>query len=85
MEIKEWLVCKVKNLSDIVEIWVLNNKIPVRVIHPVVEIGDGDLHTPILPVIDLNMPVHLDRAHMFCALQQLISIAIHYQVWFRNG
>lgn len=47
----EWLVIKAKNLSDIVEIWMLNNKRPLRIVKPIVEICDSHLHTPILDVV----------------------------------
>lgn len=64
------LVIKAKNLSNIVEVWMLNNKGPQCVVQPVVEVGYGDLHTPVVLIVDLQMPVHPNRAHVVRALQQ---------------
>lgn len=47
----ERLVIKAKNLSDIVEIWMLNNKGPLCVVKSVVEVGDAHLHTPIRNIV----------------------------------
>jgi hypothetical protein len=48
----------------------LYNKTPKGVVHPIVEVCNGNLHTPIVLVVELHMPVHSDRAHVVCALQQ---------------
>ena len=64
----ERLVVKAKNLSDVVEIWMLSNKRPLCIVHLVVEIGDGHFHSPILLVIELHMPMHTNWAHVLCAL-----------------
>lgn len=66
----QWFVVKAENLSKVIKIGVLNNQIPLRVIHPVVEICNGDLHTPVFLVIKLHMPMNSNRAHMFSALNQ---------------
>ena len=66
----EWLVSKAENLCDIIQIGMLSNQRPLRVVHSVVKISDGNLHTPILLVIDLHMPVHPDWAIVLSTLQQ---------------
>ena len=65
---KKRLVIETKDLSDIVEIGMLNNKRPLAVVPPKVEIGDGNLDSPISLVVELQVPVHTYRTHMFCAL-----------------
>lgn len=45
-----------------------NNKSPVCVIHLAVEIGDGNLHTPILFVVYLHMPMYPDGARVECTV-----------------
>lgn len=64
----ERLVIKAKNLCNIVQIRMLNCETPERVVHPVVEVCNGNLHAPVFFVIDLDMPVHSHRAHMVCTL-----------------
>lgn len=66
----EWLVGKAKNLSEIVEIWMLSNKCPLCIIVAVVKIRHSNLNTPILLVIDLDMPMNSNWAHVLCALKQ---------------
>jgi len=39
-------------------------------IHPVIEICDCYLHSPIVFVVSFNVPVDSNRAHVMCALQQ---------------
>lgn len=48
----------------------LNSQCPKRVVQPIVEVCDGDLHPPIVLVVDLHMPVDSNRAHVVGALQQ---------------
>lgn len=55
-------------MSEIVQVWMLNNEIPVRIVPCIVEIGDCNLHTPILFVVELDMPMDTDGAHMAGAL-----------------
>lgn len=62
------LVIEAKNLSHIVEIWVLNDESPLRVVHPVVEVSNGDLCPPVVLVVHLYVPVHPNGAHMVSAL-----------------
>ena len=66
----EWLVIKAKNFSHVVEIGMLNDESPLRVVHPVIEVSDCYLCPPVIPVVDLHMPVHPYRAHVVRALQQ---------------
>lgn len=64
------LVLEAEDLCDIVEVGVLKDERPLGVVHAVVEVGDRDLGTPVLLVVDLYVPVHADRAHVVGALQQ---------------
>lgn len=48
----------------------LYNKIPLRVVHSVIEIRYCDLHPPVLLVIEFDMPMDSDRTHMAGALDQ---------------
>lgn len=62
------LIVEAENFSDIVEIWMLNDKRPLCVINLVVEISNGHLYTPILLVVELHMPMHPDGAHVLRAV-----------------
>lgn len=62
------LIVEAENFSDIVEIWMLNDKRPLCVINLVVEISNGHLYTPILLVVELHMPMHPDGAHVLRAM-----------------
>ena len=64
------LVIKTEDLGDIVEIGMLSHQGPLRVIHPVVEVGDGDLGTPVVLVVELDMPMYSNWTHVASALQQ---------------
>ncbi|BAT02551.1 Os07g0604433, partial [Oryza sativa Japonica Group] len=64
------LVVEAEDLGDVVEVGVLGNERPPGVVHPVVEVDDGDLGAPVLPVVELHVPVHPHRAHVRRALQQ---------------
>lgn len=66
----EGLVVEAEHLCDIVEVGVLHDQSPLGVVQAVVEVGDGDLGTPVVLVVELYVPVHADRAHMVGALQQ---------------
>lgn len=63
-------VLEAEDLGDIVKVGVLNHERPLGVVHAVIEVGDCNLGTPVLLVVDLYMPVDTDRAHVVCALQQ---------------
>lgn len=62
------LIVEAENFSDIVEIWMLNNKRPLCVINLVVEISNRHLYTPVLLVVELHMPMHPGGAHVLCAV-----------------
>lgn len=64
------LVVEAENLGDIVEIGMLSHKSPLGVVHLVVEVGHSNLHSPIILVIDLHMPMHSYGTHVLSALQQ---------------
>jgi len=64
------LVVEAKNCSYIVKIRVLDNQVPLRVVHPVVEIRYCDLHSPIFFIIEFDMPMNSYWTHMRCALNQ---------------
>lgn len=66
----KWFVDKTENLGDIIEIGMLGNKRPLRVVRSIVEICDGDLNSPILLVVELDMPMNSNWAHVLCALKQ---------------
>nr|GMD56904.1 protein COBRA-like [Ipomoea batatas] len=68
-------VIEAENLSDIVEIRVLNNKSPERIVHSVVEVCDGNLDSPVCLVVNLHMPVNSDWAHVLCALATSVARA----------
>lgn len=53
-----WFVIETKKLCQIIKIWMLNNQILICVIHPIIEISNSDLHTPILLVAKLNVLVN---------------------------
>lgn len=48
----------------------LSNYVPQGIVHLVIKVCDGDLHSPVILVIELNMPVNSDGAHMARALDQ---------------
>ena len=64
------LVVKAENLRDIVEIGMLDDESPLRVVKAVIEVCNRNLGAPILLVVKLHMPMHSDRAHVLCALKQ---------------
>jgi hypothetical protein len=59
-----------ESLCEIDKIWVLDNKVPVTVIHPEIPIRDSDLRSPVINVVFLDVPVNLDRAHVICTVEQ---------------
>lgn len=62
-------VVEAEDLGDVVEIRVLSHEGPLCEVHPVVEVGDGDLHSPVVFVVHLHVPVDSYRAHVVRALQ----------------
>lgn len=71
-----WLIIKTETLSEITEVGMLNNNVPMTVIHSVVEIREGDHHPPIFFIILLDMPMNSNRAHMSCAVNQGCCVCI---------
>ena len=51
-----------------IKIGMLNDKIPLCIIHFVIEICDCDLHPPVLFVVLLDMPVDSDWTHVASAV-----------------
>ena len=61
-------VVEAENGSQVVEVGVLRNEVPLRVVHPVVEVCHGDLDPPVLLVVHFDMPMHSYWAHVRSAL-----------------
>ena len=82
----ERLVIEAEDSSDVIKIRMLNSQCPKRVVQPVVEVCDGDLHPPIVLVVDLHMPVDSNRAHVVRALQQRSTVLLRsvYSHRFKN-
>ena len=51
----------------------LGNHVPVCIIHAVVEVCDGDFHSPVVLVVELDMPVDFYRAHVGSALDKRLA------------
>lgn len=61
-------VVETEDRSKVVEVGVLGDQVPLGVVHPVVEVRNRDLHSPVLLVVELDMPVHSYRTHVGCTL-----------------
>lgn len=48
----------------------LSNESPLAKVGMVVEVCDANLNTPVVLVVNLNMPVHPNRAHVMGAVEQ---------------
>lgn len=48
----------------------LDDQVPLGVIHPIIEICYRDLHSPVFFVVEFNMPVDSNWAHMGTALHK---------------
>lgn len=57
-------VVEAENGGQIVKIGVLRNEVPLRVVHPVIEVCHRDLYPPVLLVVNLDMPMHSYWAHV---------------------
>ena len=68
------LEIEAENLGDSVEVWVLNSQTPEGVIHPVVEVSNGNLDSPVVFIVELHMPVYSDWAHMVSTFQQWVIV-----------
>ena len=53
----------------------LRHKIPECVVHSVIEIGDCDLHPPVVLVIQLHMPMDSNGTHVASTLNQGFIVA----------
>jgi len=49
---------------------VLSNYVPLAIVHLVIKVCDRDLHSPVILVVKLHVPVNSDRAHMARTLDQ---------------
>lgn len=82
------LVVEAEDSGEVVEIWVLRDEVPPRVVHPVVEVGHRDLDPPVIPVANLDMPVHSYWAHVGGALDQrhqaILAITIYHRSQIRR-
>jgi len=54
----------------------LSNNIPITVIHYVIKVCDSDFHSPILFVVELDMPMYSNWAHVRSALYERSCIVI---------
>lgn len=66
----QWFVVQAEQLSDIVEVWMLHDDVPFRVVHAEVEVCDGDLHPPVVLEVLHHVPVDSYRAHVGGALDE---------------
>lgn len=48
----------------------LDHERPLGVVQAIVEVGDGDLGSPVVLVVELDVPVDADGTHVMRALQQ---------------
>lgn len=61
------MVVEAEELRQAVQVGVLHDQVPVAVVLHLVVVVDRQLHTPVLPVVRLHVPVHADRAHVLGA------------------
>lgn len=52
----------------------LNNEVPLGVVHSVIEICNCNLHPPVVLVVELNMPMDTNWAHMTGTLNERLII-----------
>lgn len=81
-------VLEAENFSQVVEIRMLRYEVPLRVVHPVVEVVHRDLDPPVILVVNLDMPMHSYWAHMRGAFHQRCQAAcalpIHHRIQIRR-
>jgi hypothetical protein len=65
------LVREAESLGEVVKIGMLGNHIPVGEVLGEVSVRDGKLHTPVLLVVDVDMPVDFHRTHILGAVQNI--------------
>lgn len=64
------LVIEAEDLRNVVEVGMLDYEGPLSVVQAIVEVCNGYLDAPVLLVVELDMPVHANRAHVVGALQE---------------
>jgi len=62
---EQWLIIKAEYLREILKVGVLNNKIPLGIVHFVVKICYCNFYPPVSFIVGLNMPMNSNRTHMF--------------------
>jgi hypothetical protein len=67
------LVVEAERFREVVEVRVLEDQVPVSEIGREVAVRDGDLHSPIILVVHLHVPVDLHGAHVRGAVQEIRS------------
>jgi hypothetical protein len=65
------LVREAESLGEVVKIGMLGNHIPVGEVLGEVSVRDGKLHTPVLLIVDVDMPVDFHRTHILGAVQNI--------------
>lgn len=63
-------VIETERLREVIEVRVLHNQIPLCIIQSIVEVCNCDFDTPIVLVVDLDMPMNSNRAHVIRTLDQ---------------
>lgn len=81
----KWFVVKAEKLSEIVEVRMLSDQIPLCVIHVVVKVCDCDLHSPVLFVVSFYMPMNSDGTHMLCTLQERFEVVLPNRRWYHRS
>ncbi|WVZ86581.1 hypothetical protein U9M48_033337 [Paspalum notatum var. saurae] len=61
-------VVEAEELRDALQVGVLQHQVPVAVVPHQVVVLHRHLHPPVLPVVNLHVPVHPDRAHVLGAM-----------------
>lgn len=64
----EWLVVETVNLINTSQIWMQNHQAPLTVVIYIVQICNGDFHSPVFFVTYFHMPMHFYWAHVMCTL-----------------
>lgn len=60
-------VAEAERLGEVLEVGVLCHQVPKRVVSRNVAVGDGDLHSPVFLIVELDMPMDLYGAHVISA------------------
>lgn len=78
------LVVEAESLSEVIEIRMLHHQVPLRIVHVVVEICDGDFNSPVGFVVNFDMPVYSYWTHMVCTLDQRRYVQALPCIWNNN-